>query len=313
MAPAQSGWLGTLIERGLSSSERTFSQISQALKDSGIRTLLVDFDGCVIPVNGKVHGWIAREALLHVPAFTTFAAQRGIALTLDEAEAAYVGNVQFLQEAYLSRASTLVGCTIAPHGVPWDVLMATNLVENILQAYGASAELTQEIVAGFHEATDKLGHALSAGALSFESPILPQPLFVPFLAHLAQEGLELHVVTMTPTSIVQALACEVGADPYISSYQGCDTFSRREFPRAKAMGELWIAAAQRALKERFTSMSSVAVLEDNAANMLGALDSGARALISLSPSSNKVLTREIAALRLGVMLNGEICSFAQYS
>jgi phosphoglycolate phosphatase-like HAD superfamily hydrolase len=191
--------------------------------------------------------------------------------------------------------------------------MATNLVENILQAYGASAELTQEIVAGFHEATDKLGHALSAGALSFKSPILPQPLFVPFLAHLAQEGLELHVVTMTPTSIVQALACEVGADPYISSYQGCDTFSCREFPRAKAMGELWIAAAQRALKERFTSMSSVAVLEDNAANMQGALDSGARALISLSPSSNKVLTREITALRLGVMLNGEICSFAEYS
>jgi phosphoglycolate phosphatase-like HAD superfamily hydrolase len=191
--------------------------------------------------------------------------------------------------------------------------MATNLVENILKAYGSSAELTQEIVAGFHEATDKLGHALSAGALSFQSPILAQPLFVPFLAHLAQEGLELHVVTMTPTSIVQALARKVGADRYISSYQGCDTFSRREFPGAKAMGDLWVAASQRALKVRFTSMSSVAVLEDNAENMQGALDSGARALISLSPSSNKVLTREIAALRLGVMLNGEICSFAEYS
>lgn len=239
-----------------SSSLTHILQISKALKDAGIKTLLVDFDGCVIPVNGRAHGWVAREALMQVPAFETFTSQKGVVLTLDEAEAAYLGNIKFLQEAFLSRASTLAGCTIAPHGVPWDVLMATNLVENILKAYRrTSAELTQS-VAGFHEATDKLGHALSAGALSFQSPILPQPLFVPFLAHLAQEGLELHVVTMTPTSIVQALAREVGADRYISSYQGCDTFSRREFPGAKAMGDLWVAASQRALRERFTSMSS---------------------------------------------------------
>jgi phosphoglycolate phosphatase-like HAD superfamily hydrolase len=312
MALTKTGWLGTLVERGLSSSERTFSQISQALKDSGIRTLLVDFDGCVIPVNGKVHGWIAAKALQRVPDFRTFAMRNGVVLTLEEAEAAYVGNTQFLKDAFLSRASTLAGFSVAQHGVPWDTLMATNLVGNILNACGASTGLTQNVIADFHAATKEVGQDLSSGALSFESKILPQPHFVPFLAHLAREGLELHVVTMTPTSIVQALAREVGADPFVSSYQGCDTFSHDEFPMAKATGPLWIAAARRALKERFTSMNSIGIVEDNLSNMQGAKDSGAGAFISLSPSANRALTSCDSGLRLGVVLNGEICSFAEY-
>lgn len=250
------------------------------LQARGVHEVILDWDGCVIPVSGDLHGRFALRALNNCPSWK----ELSVPVTESDAKAAYEGDRASLQAMY-ARLGGRGSPDIAPHGVPWDRLMATNLVRIPLTAMGVPRSLQERVAAELVPNLERLlADVEVTHVLHSDRALLKlNPGTNDFLLECARRALPIHVVTMTPTALVTHFSRLLGVHCFISSYQGCEQFSADSFPLAKHDASLWRAAARR----QGLSLRQCVIVEDSQRNIRSAIDSGPAAVVSLSLSGNQ--------------------------
>lgn len=238
-----------------------------------------------MPILGNAHGQIALHALKLSPRWNT----TGISLSLADAQAAYEGNEAHLIGLYRNLGGMEPAPKLAPHGVPWDQLMGTNLPSLAMKATGHSdveiAQVIEEFLANLSMAASELASNADKSAL-ISPQVMNEGVYM-FLVECARTNIAMHVVTMTPTPIVELFANLLKMSSLVDSFQGCEQFSAEEFPKAKLHRSLWIEAARR----KNLKIYECAIVEDSAANLASGIDSSAAAIVSLSKKGNATLER----------------------
>jgi beta-phosphoglucomutase-like phosphatase (HAD superfamily) len=271
---------------------QSMAQLAELLVQHKIKAVLLDWDGCVMSVNGRVHGDIAIQALQRSQAWLSL----GISLSSGDGEAAYVGDAEKLAE-YAFRVGSRTPISIAPHGVPWDELMTRNLLAPVIDARQLDPVHAMLLRGEFLSKLDEAARAVELDKVPGASRLQVEsinPGCREFLEACLNRSLPVHVVTMTPTSMVNSFIRQLRLSAFIASAQGCDQFSREEFPMAKHSKHLWIESAKRV----GFATSDCAVVEDNSTNIEAALDAGCGALVGLSGKTARLLQSRSASVKL---------------
>jgi phosphoglycolate phosphatase-like HAD superfamily hydrolase len=216
-----------------------------------VRGLLLDWDGCMVPIRGEWHAVIAKESLLRSETFSSHASA-----TLQECIKAYEG---------------------PGHGIDWFALFEQNLLKPKLEGLPHSEELVTRVMQELRAIVPIVSAEFARGLYAPELRISPNPGVEDFLQAAQSFGFSLAVVTMTPTPIVEAFAERSGLKRWIKEFHGCETFA--DFVDTKADPDLWREAATRV----GLPTSEVAIVEDSVRSLHGAVRSGAAVVLSLTP------------------------------
>lgn len=231
--------------------------INAALRESNIRHLLLDWDGCMTRISGEWHGVIAVAALSRSETFTKFAS-----VTLAEAIHAYEG---------------------PGHGIDWFALFEKNLIRPKLANFPHAADLIRETMREFRQHLSSVADMFARKEIGAAIDIPVQSGVWNFLARARDEGVALSVVTMTPTVVVRALALRSGLSQLIDNYFGCDLFE--SFSEGKRDPLLWREAA----RISGGHIAAAAIVEDSPGSLRGAVQSGAPLIVAMQDEVDELV------------------------